>query len=285
VKWLILLILLIPRPAFAGFCAACAHPHFAAQTDRHPLLVAAPLSFTQWHAGEIGGAEITTAEIDWAISLGLTERWFVDAVVPLRYRSVDPGTSPVASSEDFGFADSQVFVRRRIFDRTDNDGFDFDVRAGLTLPFAGTSASDRSALPFGQQVVQAVIGVQAVLPLDDGELSFFGWARAPLHASARGFQAGPRASAGAGYTFLFDAFSLEIAAGIYAELADRWDDVRVPVTGHRDFFVRSALRIFQDSELPTELAIVLPLTFSSDDPATLHSPGSLTLTFDRAFDL
>jgi hypothetical protein len=74
--------------------------------------------------------------------------------------------------------------------------------------------------------------------------------------------------------------------GVYLERADRWrDGTLIPTTGHQDVFVRLGLRLFQDTAWPTELAVVLPVVLSSEGPATIHSPGTFSLSVARDFAL
>lgn len=288
-RWLALLLVLVPRPVQAGFCTACARPRFLAQGDRHPLSVALPLVYAQTHAGSGDEATVTVLELDSAWSLSLHPKFALELILPVRLRTVDGEAAGVRSEQRLGIGDSQVTGRYRLLELQTGDPLDLDLRAGVALPFGGTTASpqvDLQYVPFGQQVLQLVVGAQATLQLDGARLLGFGWAKVPLYESGPGFQAGWRASMGAAYLFDFPSFGLEVGGGVYLERADRWrDGTLVPTTGHQDVFVRLGLRLFQDTAWPTELAAVLPVVLNSEGPATIHSPGTFSLSVARDFAL
>ena len=288
-RWLALLLVFVPRPALAGFCTACARPRFLAQGDRHPLSVALPLVYAQTHAGSGDEATVTVLELDSAWSLSLHPKFALELVLPVRLRTVDGEAAGVRSEPQLGIGDSQVTGRYRLLELQAGDLLDLDLRAGVALPFGGTTAGRQVNLqyvPFGQQVLQLVVGAQATLQLDGARLLGFGWAKLPLYESGPGFQAGWRASMGAAYLFDFPSFGLEVGGGVYLERADRWrDGTLVPTTGHQDVFVRLGLRLFQDTVWPTELAAVLPVVLNSEGPAAIHSPGTFSLSVARDFAL
>lgn len=281
--------LLTSSPAEAGFCTACARPRFLASGDRHPLSVALPLVYSELHAGSSDEATVSVLELDSAWSLTLDPRISLDVVLPLRFRSVDGQPLGLDGTPRAGIGDTQVTGRFRALALPANDPFDLDLRIGVALPFGGTSARPSPgllALPFGQQVVQVVLGAQASLQLDGARILGFGWAKLPLHESGPGFQAGRRGTLGLAYLFDWEQFGLEVGGGLYLEEADRWrNGPMVPTTGHLDAFTRLGLRLFTATEWPIELAVVLPVVLRTEGEVALHSAGTYSVSLGHDFEL